>query len=210
MAAFAPAFQVRAGDTPRAFLATPPAPCWSLCVQCVGGKVDLLFQHTRGHARAAMCLAGERHRPRPSAWRCWSLPCWDLGWTEQENCAWWVPSVPSSTAGLCCPPGSSLHVPSRSCPATYVLPRFESRLQQGLPPSFPCLSQVVAGFSFAARSPQEVSLQAGQPVVVLEPHDKKGSKEWSLVDVNGQRGYVPSSYLVTVPAQEPAGWSLPV
>ncbi|XP_026714056.1 rho guanine nucleotide exchange factor 37 isoform X2 [Athene cunicularia] len=70
--------------------------------------------------------------------------------------------------------------------------------------------QVVAGFSFAARSPQEVSLQAGQPVVVLEPHDKKGSKEWSLVDVNGQRGYVPSSYLVTVPVQEPTGWSLPV
>ncbi|KFW06735.1 Rho guanine nucleotide exchange factor 37, partial [Eurypyga helias] len=58
--------------------------------------------------------------------------------------------------------------------------------------------QVVAGFSFAARSPQEVSLQAGQPV------------EWSLVDVNGQRGYVPSSYLLTVPVQEPTGWSLPV
>ncbi|XP_009470518.1 PREDICTED: rho guanine nucleotide exchange factor 37 [Nipponia nippon] len=70
--------------------------------------------------------------------------------------------------------------------------------------------QVVAGFSFAARSPQEVNLQAGQPVVVLEPHDKKGSKEWSLVDVNGQRGYVPSSYLVTVPVQKPMGWSLPV
>ncbi|KFQ58608.1 Rho guanine nucleotide exchange factor 37, partial [Pelecanus crispus] len=70
--------------------------------------------------------------------------------------------------------------------------------------------QVVAGFSFTARSPQEVSLQAGQPVVVLEPHDKKGSKEWSLVDVNGQRGYVPSSYLVTVPVHEPTGWSLPV
>ncbi|NXJ81136.1 ARH37 factor, partial [Trogon melanurus] len=70
--------------------------------------------------------------------------------------------------------------------------------------------QVVAGFSFAARSPHEVSLQAGQPVVVLEPHDKKGSKEWSLVEVNGQRGYVPSSYLVTIPMQEPMGWSLPV
>ncbi|XP_017583547.1 PREDICTED: rho guanine nucleotide exchange factor 37 [Corvus brachyrhynchos] len=70
--------------------------------------------------------------------------------------------------------------------------------------------QVVAGFSFAARSPQEVTLQAGQPVVVLEPHDKKGSTEWSLVEVNGQRGYVPSSYLVTVPVQDPAGWSLPV
>uniref|UniRef100_A0A8U7NJ04 Rho guanine nucleotide exchange factor 37 n=1 Tax=Corvus moneduloides TaxID=1196302 RepID=A0A8U7NJ04_CORMO len=70
--------------------------------------------------------------------------------------------------------------------------------------------RVVAGFSFAARSPQEVTLQAGQPVVVLEPHDKKGSTEWSLVEVNGQRGYVPSSYLVTVPVQDPAGWSLPV
>ncbi|NXG80526.1 ARH37 factor, partial [Baryphthengus martii] len=70
--------------------------------------------------------------------------------------------------------------------------------------------QVVAGFSFAARSPQEVNLQAGQPVVVLEPHDKKGCKEWSLVEVNGQRGYVPSSYLVTIPVQETTGWSLPV
>ncbi|XP_025903279.1 rho guanine nucleotide exchange factor 37 [Nothoprocta perdicaria] len=70
--------------------------------------------------------------------------------------------------------------------------------------------QVVAGFSFAARSPQEVSVQAGQPVLVLEPHDKKGSKEWSLVDVNGQKGYVPSSYLVTVPVEKPLGWSLPV
>ncbi|NXC38182.1 ARH37 factor, partial [Penelope pileata] len=70
--------------------------------------------------------------------------------------------------------------------------------------------QVVAGFSFTARSPQELSLQAGQPVVLLEPHDKKGSTEWSLVEANGQRGYVPSSYLLTVPVQEPAGWSLPV
>ncbi|NXO02339.1 ARH37 factor, partial [Rhinopomastus cyanomelas] len=70
--------------------------------------------------------------------------------------------------------------------------------------------QVVAGFSFAARSPQEITLQAGQPVIVLEPHDKKGSADWSLVEVNGQRGYVPSSYLVTVPVQEPTGWSLPV
>ncbi|NXJ05454.1 ARH37 factor, partial [Odontophorus gujanensis] len=70
--------------------------------------------------------------------------------------------------------------------------------------------QVVAGFSFAARSPQELSLQAGQPVVILEPHDKKGSTEWSLVEVNGQRGYVPSSYLLRVPVQEPVGWSLPV
>ncbi|KAM8994159.1 rho guanine nucleotide exchange factor 37 isoform 1-T2 [Ara ararauna] len=77
-------------------------------------------------------------------------------------------------------------------------------------PTFTPTYQVVAGFSFTARIPQEVTLQAGQPVVVLEPHDKKGNKEWSLVEVNGQRGYVPSSYLVTIPEQEPTGWSLPV
>ncbi|KAJ7316294.1 hypothetical protein JRQ81_002456 [Phrynocephalus forsythii] len=70
--------------------------------------------------------------------------------------------------------------------------------------------QVVAAYAFAARSSHEVSVQAGQPVTVLEPHDKKGSKEWSLVEVNGQRGYMPSSYLVTVPAPGPPGWSSPV
>lgn len=69
--------------------------------------------------------------------------------------------------------------------------------------------QVVAAYSFAARSDHEVSLWAGQPVTVLEPHDKKGSKEWSLVEVNGQKGYVPSSYLVMMPTQQPTGWSSP-
>nr|XP_028573407.1 rho guanine nucleotide exchange factor 37 isoform X1 [Podarcis muralis]XP_028573408.1 rho guanine nucleotide exchange factor 37 isoform X1 [Podarcis muralis] len=68
---------------------------------------------------------------------------------------------------------------------------------------------VVAGYPFAARSSHEVSLQAGEPVTVLEPHDKKGCTEWSLVEVNGQKGYVPSSYLVTVPIPEPPGWGSP-
>lgn len=72
-----------------------------------------------------------------------------------------------------------------------------------------CFPQVVAAYSFAARSDHEVSLWAGQPVTVLEPHDKKGSKEWSLVEVNGQKGYVPSSYLVMMPTQQPTGWSSP-
>ncbi|KFU92879.1 Rho guanine nucleotide exchange factor 37, partial [Chaetura pelagica] len=89
---------------------------------------------------------------------------------------------------------------------SYALPEAPRPQVATVTPAF----QVVAGFSFAARSPQELSLQAGQPVVVLEPHDKKGSKEWSLVEVNSQRGYVPSSYLVTIPVQEPLGWSLPV
>lgn len=56
--------------------------------------------------------------------------------------------------------------------------------------------QVFAAYSFTARGPREVSLQAGEPVRVLEPHDKKGSPEWSLVQVTaGQTGYVPSNYL---------------
>ncbi|XP_042306101.1 rho guanine nucleotide exchange factor 37 isoform X2 [Sceloporus undulatus] len=68
--------------------------------------------------------------------------------------------------------------------------------------------RIIAAYTFTARSSHEVTLQAGQPVTVLEPHDKKGSKEWSLVEVNGQRGYVPSSFLVAVPAAlEAPGWS---
>uniref|UniRef100_A0A8D0HQ12 Rho guanine nucleotide exchange factor 37 n=1 Tax=Sphenodon punctatus TaxID=8508 RepID=A0A8D0HQ12_SPHPU len=88
---------------------------------------------------------------------------------------------------------------------SYTLPGTPSLPVPAITPAF----QVVAGYAFTARSSQEVSLQAGQPVTVLEPHDKKGSKEWSLVAVNGRRGYVPSSYLVMVPIQEPLGWSLP-
>uniref|UniRef100_A0A8D2LBS1 Rho guanine nucleotide exchange factor 37 n=1 Tax=Varanus komodoensis TaxID=61221 RepID=A0A8D2LBS1_VARKO len=69
---------------------------------------------------------------------------------------------------------------------------------------------VIAAYSFTARSDHEVSLQAGQPVTVLQPHDKMGNKEWSLVEVNGQQGYVPSSFLATVSVPEPPGWSSPV
>uniref|UniRef100_A0A8C5U8E5 Rho guanine nucleotide exchange factor 37 n=1 Tax=Malurus cyaneus samueli TaxID=2593467 RepID=A0A8C5U8E5_9PASS len=122
-----------------------------------------------------------------------------------------VGTVPEGLFLLC--PHPSIHGPA-ALPSQNGLscPSFPPQLpapagHSSLPP---CLLQVVAGFSFAARSPQEVTLQAGQPVLVLEPHDKKGSTEWSLVEVNGQRGYVPSSYLVTVPVQDPAGWSLPV
>ncbi|XP_023650760.1 rho guanine nucleotide exchange factor 37 isoform X1 [Paramormyrops kingsleyae] len=60
--------------------------------------------------------------------------------------------------------------------------------------------QVVAGYDFTARSRHEVTLQAGEPVRLLESHDKRGNPEWSLVEVRGQRGYVPSSYLTMVPS----------
>lgn len=77
------------------------------------------------------------------------------------------------------------------------------------PVSVLTVTQVVAMYPFVARSSHEVSLQAGQPVTVLEAQDKKGNPEWSLVEVNGQRGYVPSSFLARAPGPAQWGWSLP-
>ncbi|KAK1343452.1 hypothetical protein QTO34_016232 [Cnephaeus nilssonii] len=73
----------------------------------------------------------------------------------------------------------------------------------------PTGTQVVAMYPFVARNSHEVSLQAGQPVTVLEAPDKKGNPEWSLVEVDGRRGYVPSSFLARAPSPAPWGWSLP-
>uniref|UniRef100_A0A8C6VGL1 Rho guanine nucleotide exchange factor 37 n=1 Tax=Naja naja TaxID=35670 RepID=A0A8C6VGL1_NAJNA len=75
--------------------------------------------------------------------------------------------------------------------------------------SLPPKPQLIAAYPFTARSNQEVSLQAGQSVTVLEPHDKKGNKEWFLVEVNGQKGYVPSNHLIVLSPQPP-GWVSPV
>nr|XP_003404641.2 rho guanine nucleotide exchange factor 37 isoform X1 [Loxodonta africana] len=75
--------------------------------------------------------------------------------------------------------------------------------------SVPSMTQVVAVYPFVARSSHEVSLLPGQPVTVLEAQDKKGNPEWSLVDVNGQRGYVPSSFLARAPSPALWGWRLP-
>lgn len=68
---------------------------------------------------------------------------------------------------------------------------------------------MVAAYSFVARSPHELSLQAGQPVTILEAQDKKGNPEWSLVEANGQRGYVPSNFLARTPNPTSWGWNLP-
>ncbi|XP_054208548.1 rho guanine nucleotide exchange factor 37 isoform X4 [Homo sapiens] len=78
-----------------------------------------------------------------------------------------------------------------------------------LVPSIPTMNQVIAAYPFVARSSHEVSLQAGQPVTILEAQDKKGNPEWSLVEVNGQRGYVPSGFLARARSPVLWGWSLP-
>lgn len=67
--------------------------------------------------------------------------------------------------------------------------------------------QVFAAYDFTARGNHEVSVRTGEPVRVLEPHDKRGNPEWSLVEARGgQRGYVPSNYLAIMPVGTgPAG-----
>ncbi|XP_057204905.1 rho guanine nucleotide exchange factor 37 isoform X2 [Triplophysa rosa] len=66
-------------------------------------------------------------------------------------------------------------------------------------PTTPCF-QVYAGYDFTARSGHELSLKSGEPVRVVEPHDKRGNKEWCLVEARGRRGYVPSNYLAVLPS----------
>ncbi|CDQ89044.1 unnamed protein product, partial [Oncorhynchus mykiss] len=83
-------------------------------------------------------------------------------------------------------------------PPSYTPDTPQPRLLRSMSMTVPCL-QVLAGYDFMARSSHEVSLRAGEPIRVLEPHDKKGSCDWSLVEVRGQRGYVPSNYLTVMP-----------
>uniref|UniRef100_A0A8C2WNS2 Rho guanine nucleotide exchange factor 37 n=1 Tax=Cyclopterus lumpus TaxID=8103 RepID=A0A8C2WNS2_CYCLU len=65
--------------------------------------------------------------------------------------------------------------------------------------SQPCF-QVLAAYDFTATGNHEVSVRAGEPVRVLEPRDKRGNPEWSLVEARGgARGYVPSNYLAIAP-----------
>ncbi|XP_069566198.1 rho guanine nucleotide exchange factor 37 [Brachyistius frenatus] len=65
--------------------------------------------------------------------------------------------------------------------------------------SQPCF-QVLAAYDFTAKGNHEVSIRAGEPIRVLEPHDKRGNRDWSLVEARGgQRGYVPSNYLAIMP-----------
>lgn len=92
-------------------------------------------------------------------------------------------------------------------PEDYWLPTPEPT--QPSVPTVPTMSQVVAVYPFVARSTHELSLQAGQPVTILEAQDKKGNPEWSLVEANGQRGYVPSNFLARTPSPTPWGWNLP-
>ncbi|XP_067375404.1 rho guanine nucleotide exchange factor 37 isoform X2 [Channa argus] len=67
--------------------------------------------------------------------------------------------------------------------------------------------QMLAAYDFTARGSHEVSVRAGEPVHLLERHDKRGNPEWSLVQVRGgQKGYVPSNYLAVMPMRrEPPG-----
>lgn len=55
-----------------------------------------------------------------------------------------------------------------------------------------------ADFAFEASSTAELSVNEGQLVAVLQKQDLTGNDEWWLVEAQGQKGYVPSSYLTQV------------
>ncbi|KAM4876119.1 rho guanine nucleotide exchange factor 37 [Thomomys bottae] len=114
---------------------------------------------------------------------------------------------PTAAPAPCVPAG----VQAEYNPTNIPPPSFEAGLGRSEIPHqlWGSNSLVVAAYPFVARSSYEVSLQAGQPVTVLETQDKKGNPEWSLVEVNGQKGYVPSSFLARAPSPAPWGWSLP-
>ena len=52
-----------------------------------------------------------------------------------------------------------------------------------------------AEYAFEASSAAELSLVEGQLVEVIQKQDLTGNGEWWLVECNGLKGYVPSSYL---------------
>lgn len=57
-----------------------------------------------------------------------------------------------------------------------------------------------AEYAFEASSAAELSLYEGQLVEVIQKQDLTGNNEWWLVECNGLKGYVPSSYLA--PAED--------
>ncbi|XP_023564748.1 dynamin-binding protein isoform X2 [Octodon degus] len=52
-----------------------------------------------------------------------------------------------------------------------------------------------AVYTFRARNPNELSVSANQRLKILEFKDVTGNAEWWLAEVNGKKGYVPSSYI---------------
>ncbi|XP_053306511.1 dynamin-binding protein isoform X3 [Spea bombifrons] len=52
-----------------------------------------------------------------------------------------------------------------------------------------------AVYTFEARSQNELSVSANQKLKILEFRDMNGNNEWWLAEVEGRRGYVPSSYI---------------
>ncbi|XP_076450774.1 dynamin-binding protein-like isoform X2 [Babylonia areolata] len=59
----------------------------------------------------------------------------------------------------------------------------------------PVYEYYCAEYPFQGRSSNEVSLVAGQVVVVISYQDLDGNTEWWLVDADGDQGYVPANYL---------------
>lgn len=104
-----------------------------------------------------------------------------------------------NTVGMAQPPPPSPLLSATSSGPGTRRHSYTPGIQPVITMATPCF-QVFAAYDFMARSSHELSLRAGEPVRVVEPHDKRGSAEWSLVEVRDQRGYVPSNYLAILPS----------
>ena len=57
-------------------------------------------------------------------------------------------------------------------------------------------NKYIAKYNFHAEDSAELSVAEGTPVTVLRKTDKNGNSEWWYAEVNGQKGYIPQSYLI--------------
>jgi hypothetical protein len=57
----------------------------------------------------------------------------------------------------------------------------------------------IALYDFDGKVTNSLEMKAGEAFLLIEKSDKKGDTQWYLVEnENGQRGYVPSSYVLVL------------
>lgn len=76
---------------------------------------------------------------------------------------------------------------SISPPSTHQLPEEEAIVEEG--------TELVVLYNFDAQDRAELSVEAGQVVTLICPHDRIGCREWWLVCRGQKKGYVPATYL---------------
>ena len=87
---------------------------------------------------------------------------------------------------------SSLYIP----PSPPLPPSPQEPLDPSEPPPPPEVgSSLTVMYDFEAQDRAELTVAAGQEVILRCPHDRVGSREWWLVDCGDSAGYVPANFL---------------